>query len=115
MSHNYLRRYRMRGMFTQSELADLLGVYCRLKVVRFERLQFLPKLETALAYQIIFDVPVHEMFPGLYENVGKEVLERALQLSQQLKADTDNQHTQCKIHVLNDIIQRMEQRRTDQK
>ncbi len=94
-------------MFTQAELADLLGVNCRLKVMRYERLQALPKIDTALAYQLIFDVPVHELFPVLREDVGKEVLKRAQLLYPRFKADPDNPHAQCKMQVLNDIMRRL--------
>lgn len=111
--YNYLRRYRRRGMFTQAELAYLLGINCRLKVVRFERVQFLPKLRAVFAYQLIFNVPAHELFPPLYEEVSNGVTERALHLLERLKADSNKRHTQLKMRVLSDIIQRLKQRCTN--
>ena len=94
-------------MFTQAELAYLLGVNCRLKIVRYERIQFLPKLPTALAYQIIFNVPAHELFPTLYKDVSGGVARRAYLLTQKLKDEPNNRQTKRKMLVLKGIIQRL--------
>ena len=44
---------------------------------RDESLAREPSLQTALAYQIIYGTPVRELFAGLYEQVEREVMERA--------------------------------------
>lgn len=94
-------------MFTQAELAYLLGVNCRLKVMRYERIQFLPKLPTVLAYQIIFNVPAHELFPTLHNDVGSGIAQRAYLLTQKLKDEPDNRQTQRKMLVLKGIMERL--------
>jgi DNA-binding XRE family transcriptional regulator len=81
MSHNHLRRYRKRGALTQSEIAFLLGVACGTNVSRHERASRPPSLQTALAYQAVFGVPVHELFPQDYRSAVAAVQARADQLS----------------------------------
>ena len=43
-----------------------------------------PDLRTALAYQVVFGVPVEELFPGIHREVEQEVLIQADRLSKQL-------------------------------
>jgi hypothetical protein len=67
-------------------MAFLLGYHSGTEISRFERLARHPNLETALACQVVFGVPAHELFPGIFAEVEKIVTERARLLSEQLKA-----------------------------
>jgi hypothetical protein len=68
-------------------MAFLLGCHSGTKISRFEHLARHPNLETALACQVVFGVPAHKIFPGIYaEEVEKIVTERARLLSEQLRA-----------------------------
>lgn len=77
---NYLRFNRRRVSLTQEEVAFLLGV-CGLdrgiKVSRDESSIRRPNLETALAYEAIYGVPVRELFAGLYAETEQKVVEKA--------------------------------------
>jgi DNA-binding XRE family transcriptional regulator len=84
MSHNHIRRYRKRGALTQGDIAFLLGAACGTKVSRHERAKRPPSLQTALTYQAIFGVPVHELFPGDYSEARAAVQARANQLSRRI-------------------------------
>jgi DNA-binding XRE family transcriptional regulator len=64
---NYLRTYRKRAGLSLGEIAYLLGTRDGTKTSRHERLKRTPSLETALAYEAIFRVPVSELFAGVYE------------------------------------------------
>lgn len=86
MSHNHLRRYRKRGALTQAEIAFLLGAACGTKVSRHERATRPPSLETALSYQAIFGVPVHELFPEEYRKAASSVQKRAAKLARDIKS-----------------------------
>jgi len=81
---NYLRTYRKRSGFTQTEVAFLLGSDDGMKVSRYERRVQRPALETALAYEAIFRVPPKELFAGLYRKVEKITQSRAQLLAQKL-------------------------------
>lgn len=65
---------------TQEEVAFLLGVPGlgkEAKVCRDENLVREPRLRTALAYEVIYQRPVRELFAGLYEQIEREIVRRA--------------------------------------
>ena len=78
---NYLKANRKRLALSQDDVAFLLGAKGGAKVCRYERFVREPSLQTALAYEVIFKTSVSELFGGLYENIEKEVAERAKILS----------------------------------
>jgi DNA-binding XRE family transcriptional regulator len=100
MSHNHLRRYRRRGALTQSDIAFLLGAACGTKVSRHERTLRPPSLQTALAYQAIFGVPVHELFPEDYRRAAATVRSRADQLSRHVARRPDGGKARFKQQLL---------------
>lgn len=77
---NYLRTHRNRLALWQEEVAFLLGFKGEDKggkVCRDEKFAREPTLRSALAYEAIYGRPVRELFAGLYEQVEREVAERA--------------------------------------
>lgn len=81
---DYLRTYRKRSGLTQTDVAFLLGSSDRMKVARYELRVQRPGLETLLAYEVIFRIPVEELFPGVYQKVERETIARAQSLAQKL-------------------------------
>lgn len=77
---NYLLTYRKRSALSQEEVAYLLGSRSGAKVCRYERFFREPGLQTALAYEVIFDRSVSELFPALFEKAQMEVRARAKKL-----------------------------------
>ena len=84
---SYLRTHRKRGGLSQDEMAFLLGYQSGTKISRFERLARQPNLETVIACQVVFGLPAHRLFPGVFAEVEKTVTERARQLSVQLQGE----------------------------
>src|SRR5216683_6987856 len=82
---NYLRTYRKRSGLTQREVAFLLGCLNGAQVSRYEKRRRLPPLQTALACEAVFGIPVSELFAGLREKVGKEIEKRLLELRSRLQ------------------------------
>jgi hypothetical protein len=78
---NYLRAHRKRLGLSQGDVAFLLGDKGSAKVCRHERYSRGAKLETALAYEVIFGIPASELFAGLFQRVAAEVSERAGKLA----------------------------------
>lgn len=74
---NYLRSHRKRLALSQDEVAFLLGALSGAKVCRYERFIREPGLETALAFEVIFQKSVREIFAGLYRKVEQQVTARA--------------------------------------
>ena len=59
---NYLRTYRRRSFLSQDEVAFLLGTSTGTRVTRHEGSNRIPKMETALGYEVLFGVPLRELF-----------------------------------------------------
>ena len=87
---HYLRRYRLRAALTQKEMAHLLGCQSPATVCQYEARKREPDLRTALAYQVVFGLPVDALFPGIHREVEREVLIRAGRLSEQLTGAQGN-------------------------
>ena len=81
---HYLRRYRLRAALTQKEMAHLLGCQSPATVCQYEARKREPDLRTALAYQVVFGLPVDALFPGIHREVEGKVLIRAGLLSEQM-------------------------------
>lgn len=68
---NDLRTHRKRSGLTQRELGLFLGYEDEGAVSRHERSKTVPPLIAALAYEVIFRVPVSALFPGLHAQVTR--------------------------------------------
>lgn len=68
--HNYLRAQRKHSGLSQREIGGLLGYRSQWQVSRHERSRTTPPLPIALAYAVIFQVPVADLFPGLQSTVA---------------------------------------------
>lgn len=70
----------MKSCLSQRELARLAGHTNAGKVSRHERGITPPPLSTAFAYEAIFRVPIHELFPGMHETALKNIESRIANL-----------------------------------
>ena len=77
---NYLRTHRRNVGLTQRELGNILGFCDEVAVSRHERFLTTPSLMAALGYEIIFRVPVSEIFAGLRDEVQEEVEKKLVEL-----------------------------------
>lgn len=82
--------YRKRAGLSQAELARLLGCRSGAKVSRYERFAREPTLKTALACEAIFQVPVQELFRGVYDDAEREALKQARFLARRLRIQTQS-------------------------
>ena len=85
---NYLRAFRKKSGLTQRDVAFLLGCQNGAQVSRYEKRRRLPPLQTALACEAVFGIPVAELFAGLRERVGREIEKRLLELRSRLQTKT---------------------------
>jgi transcriptional regulator with XRE-family HTH domain len=87
---NYLRTNRKQSGLTQQEVAFLLGCETSAQVSRYEKRRRLPPLETALACEAVFGIPVAELFAGVRQGVGRDIEKRRLELKARLQTRTPN-------------------------
>jgi len=103
---NYLRTFRKQSGLTQNEVGFLLGSQNGGQVSRYEKRHRLPPLETALACEEIFGVPVSELFAGIRQQVGRGIEKRRVELRARLQTTTpkasDARITAQKLRSLDD-------------
>lgn len=70
---SYLRTHRKRSGLSQRELAEVLGLVTVDQVSLHEQSREIPLLLTAIGYEIVFQVPLSQLLPGLYESASHSV------------------------------------------
>jgi DNA-binding XRE family transcriptional regulator len=88
-SFNYVRTFRQRHALSEDELAFLINQRSHTFVSRIEVGRRAANLAGALALQVLFRQPPHQMFPGLYEAVEELVMQRAKEILDRLESKTD--------------------------
>jgi|SRR5665213_2018042 len=83
---NYLRAHRRRRGLSQRDLGHLAGYKNAWQVSRHERSKTVPPLLVALAYEMVFQVPVAELFAGFHSAVSDAVARNL----EELKADLES-------------------------
>jgi DNA-binding XRE family transcriptional regulator len=74
---NYLRAHRKKAGLSQRELGVILGYTGKDAIYRHESFDSVPPLLMGFAYEILFQEPVSELFPGIRETV-EGALEQSL-------------------------------------
>jgi transcriptional regulator with XRE-family HTH domain len=87
----YLRTLRRNWGLTQRELATLIGTVRPNQVSNYENSKRAPKIEVALACQVIFGVPPSTMFPNAYALAEEEVMRNMYRMDQALENTTSIQ------------------------
>ena len=84
----YLRTHRRVWGLTVKELAALIGLKSASHMSRIEHGKRSPKVEVALACQVIFGIPPSVMFPPVYTRVEDRVMWNIYQLHLALEKTT---------------------------
>jgi len=82
---NSIYAHRRKACLTQRDLAMLIGYVDEGSVAHHERFNSLPPFLIALAYEIIFQVPISELFFGVRDTVESVVEERINDLRKSLE------------------------------
>jgi transcriptional regulator with XRE-family HTH domain len=82
---NYLRTHRKKTGLSQRDLGRILGYGDEGPVSRHEQFHALPPLLIALGYEIVFQVPIAEIFAGLRDAVEQNIEKRLSELEQELQ------------------------------
>lgn len=84
----YLRTHRRVWGLTLKELASLIGLQSASHMSRIEHSKRAPRIEVALACQVIFGIPPSAMFPHVYTLVEDRVMWNICQLHSALEKTT---------------------------
>lgn len=85
---NCLRSHRRMSGLTQRELASVIGYLTRFQIARHEESSAIPAFIVAISYEVVFRVPISELFPGLYRSVEARIEEQLAQLERDLQEST---------------------------
>jgi DNA-binding XRE family transcriptional regulator len=100
----YLRTYRRRTGLSQEEIAFLLGGFTGATVSRHETATRMPVLQNALMYELVFAVPVKDLYFGIYQAARSTVLSRANSLRNSLVRQSRSTLRDRKIAALDELI-----------
>jgi transcriptional regulator with XRE-family HTH domain len=84
----YLRTHRRKWGLSQKDLARLIGNIGCSQLSRYENSKRGPKIEVALACQVIFGVIPSIMFLDTYASVEEEVMRNMYRMNEALKNTT---------------------------
>lgn len=107
MSHplpSYLLSLRKQLGLSQSDMATLLGIDGS-ALCKFESLSRRPSMELAVGTEVIFGLPMKEVFPARYGKLERAVAERARRLHDRYSARS-NSPKGAKLRGLDEIIAR---------
>ena len=90
---NYLRAHRRRIGLSQFDLGAVLGYRDEGPVSRHELLHTTPPLVIALGYEIVYRVPVSEIFAGLKDEVEGRIENRLAELETRLQQRSANERS----------------------
>ena len=85
---NYLRSHRRKSGLSQRELANIVGYVTQAPVSEHERSVTIPALLIAMSYEVVFRVPLSELFPALYATVEANIEEQLTRIESELQQST---------------------------
>ena len=104
--HSYLKTHRKHSGLTQAEIAFLLNHPNAQIVSRYERQIQKPDLEAAFALQVVFDVPAHEIFEGIFTEIEITIQGRAYLLAKKVELILPSPSRDRKLAFLRAIYQK---------
>lgn len=106
---NYLRSRRKSIGLSQEEIAFLLG-FDSSHISRYERFTRSPGFKIAVAFEVIFKMPVRDLFSGDYRTIERAIRVRARHLAKRLMKQKADHLTERKLAHLRKIIGETEKR-----
>ncbi len=106
---HYLRTFRRKSGLSQAEVAFLLGSESGSRVSRYERFHRMPGLEIAIAYAVVFQAPMSELFAGLHDQVADGIRDRAQVLRRRICATADTGFRSRKLLSIQSILRSREE------
>jgi transcriptional regulator with XRE-family HTH domain len=98
-----IRSRRQRLNLTQTELGLLAGASDASAVSRQEAGLRLPDLRSAIAYHVVLQSRIEDLFPDLVEEITAEVAARAVSLAAALRQGPVDQRTAAVLRRLSEI------------
>jgi transcriptional regulator with XRE-family HTH domain len=101
--NSYLRMHRKRQALSQEDVAFLVGAGSAATIARYELGRREPSLDTALALEALFGVPVAELFAGRFSKVEQSVARRAKEQIATVRAAGVSPAATAKLKLLTEL------------
>ena len=101
---SYLHTLRKQGGLSQPDMAALFDV-TRSAMSRFENRSRQPTVELVIGAEVIFGHSAKDVFPALYQDIERAIIDRAEVLQKNLKSRTDPV-ARKKLRLLTEFIKR---------
>ena len=99
---SYLHTLRKQSGLSQPEMAALFDVTGS-AMSRFENLSRHPTIELLIGAEVIFGQTAKDVFPAIYQDIERDIVEQARVLRDDLKSKTDP-GSRKKSRLLNELI-----------
>ena len=104
-----LQFHRRKAGLTQREVADIIGLASDVQVFRYEKGLAIPSLLVAIAFSVLFQTSIAELFPGLYEVIQQSVESNVNEFERRLQQSKVKGRAACIIaHKLEWVCMRQE-------
>lgn len=104
-----LQTYRKRSVFTQQDIADLIGTMDVIEISRHEIAELHPQLELLLLYLLLFQLPVERFFPEHMKLLSNRLKLRIPNIIDELQYVPQNGTINQKIDSLKRILSSLNQ------
>jgi len=78
IDQNKVREFRRKFGLRQSDMSDIMGFEVKDRICHWERGRACPGLINLIKLCILFQVPLQELYPDLYQQIEKEIEERRI-------------------------------------
>lgn len=99
-----LRKHRKRSPFTQQDIAELLGNKDISQISRHETNPAHPQVELGLLYEILFGIPVSELFSNQKQSIINRLQKRIPNIIHELECLDLNDIINSKIGCLQNVL-----------
>jgi transcriptional regulator with XRE-family HTH domain len=104
---NYLRSFRRRDKVNQRDLAILLGCRFSSDISRFEQRERIPTLKIALAYAVVYNASIGELFSGLHCEVRRQIAARVRLLQEKYAKAPASKENEAMVRLLQKLGERL--------
>jgi transcriptional regulator with XRE-family HTH domain len=101
---SYLHTLRKQGGLSQPDMAALFDV-TKSAMSRFENLSRQPTVELVIGAEVLFGQAAKDVFPALYQDIERTIVDRARVLHKSLESRTDPV-ARRKLRLLAELIKR---------
>lgn len=108
MKHD-VSTYRKQSIFSQQDIADMIGTYDAIQISRHELSDINPQMELVLLYYLLYKKSLAQFFPAHIESLKQRLRLRIPNIIDEWKFVKQNDTTKRKIECLEHFLSELNQ------